>query len=118
MFVTQGRRELTGALICTVVYWSMEFFIVSLILMGLGSPPAIVHVFAAQVILTLFVLIPLSPGGSGVAEFGFSALFAIFVNSSILGIVVILWRLITYYQNLAVGGIVGLSILKAMNEKR
>ncbi len=117
-FIKEGRREVIVALICTVVYWAMEFFIVSLILMGLDSPPAIVHVFAAQVILMLFILIPLSPGCSGVAEFGFSALFALFVESSILGIVVILWRLITYYQNLIVGGVVGLSILKAMNEKR
>ena len=118
MFIKQGKQGLILAFVCTVVFWSMEFFIVSLILMGLGSPPSIVHVFAAQVILMMFVLIPITPGGSGVAEFGFTALFALFVKPSILGVVVILWRFTTYYLNLIVGGVTGLSILKAMNDKR
>ncbi len=113
-FIREGRRELAGASICTVIFWSMEFFIPPLILMGLGSSPQVVYAFVAQVILMMLVLIPVTPGGSGIAELGFTALFSFFVRPSILGVLVVLWRFITYYLNIIAGGLAGLSFLRTM----
>ena len=70
--------------------------------------------FTAQAILTVILMVPLTPGNSGIAEVGASSLYAAFVGSSILGIFVMAWRGIIYHVNLAVGGFVSLSMLKDM----
>lgn len=103
--LSKRRIELVFALLFTIAYWSMEFFIASLILMGLGYPPKILHTFAAQILLTVIVLVPLTPGSSGIAEFGFAALFSTFVKGAPMGVFVVLWRLITYHFNLIAGGV-------------
>ncbi|MDI6902671.1 MAG: flippase-like domain-containing protein [Methanocellales archaeon] len=113
-FVREGKSELLMGLGCTIVIWTLEFTIPSFILMGLGSSPIFVPSFAAQAILTMILMVPLTPGSSGIAEVGASSLYAAFVGSSILGIFVMAWRVIIYHVNLAVGGFVSLSILKDM----
>ena len=67
---------------------------------------------AVQVFLTFIMVVPVTPGASGIAELGGAALFGILVPVSILGVVVAAWRLITYYLNLVIGGVVSVKILK------
>jgi len=45
------------------------------------------------------------PGGSGGIEFGFMQFFSSFVSNSILASALIIWRFITYYLGIIVGGI-------------
>ena len=103
--LAKRRLELIFASICTVVYWSMEFFIASLILIGLSYPPEILHTYAAQILLTVIVLVPITPGSSGISELSFAALFSTFVKGAPMGVFVVLWRLITYHFNLIAGGV-------------
>ncbi|MDY6964995.1 MAG: flippase-like domain-containing protein [Halobacteriota archaeon] len=103
--LARRRLDLLFASLCTVAYWSMEFLIASLILMGLGHPPAVLHTYAAQILLTVIVLVPITPGSSGIAEFGFAALFSTFAKSAPMGVFVVLWRFITYHLNLIAGGV-------------
>ena len=103
--LAKRRIDLIFASFCTVAYWSIEFFIASLIMMGLGYPPQVLHTFAAQILLTVIVLVPITPGSSGIAEFGFVALFSTFAKSVPMGVFVVLWRLITYHFNLIAGGV-------------
>ncbi len=111
-FVRTGKRGLVLGGVFTVVFWIMEFMIVPLILLGLNQPPNILTAFAVQVFLTLVMVVPITPGASGIAELGGAALFGILVPVSILGIVVAIWRLITYYVNIVLGGLVSVKILK------
>lgn len=111
-FVRTGQRGLLLGGLLTVVFWIMEFLIVPLILLGLNQPPHILTAFAVQVFLTLVMVVPITPGASGIAELGGAALFGILVPVSILGIVVAVWRLITYYVNIILGGLVSVKILK------
>ena len=103
--LTKRKGELALASVCTVTYWSMEFFIASVVMMGLGYPPEVLHTFAAQILLTVIVLVPVTPGSSGIAEFGFAALFSTFAKGVPMGLFVILWRFITYHFNLIAGGV-------------
>ncbi|MCL7415349.1 MAG: flippase-like domain-containing protein [ANME-2 cluster archaeon] len=111
-FVRTGKRGLVLGSVLTVLFWIMEFLIVPMILLGLNQPPHIMMAFAVQVFLTIVMVIPITPGASGIAELGGAALFGILVPVSILGIVVVVWRLITYYINLVLGGLVSVKILK------
>ena len=111
-FLRTGQRGLFFGCIATVVFWVMEFLIIPFILLGLNQPPHILIAFALQIFLTFIMMLPVTPGASGIAELGGAALFGIIVPDSILGIVVVAWRLITYYPNLIIGGLASIRILK------
>ncbi|WP_421908856.1 lysylphosphatidylglycerol synthase transmembrane domain-containing protein [Methanolacinia petrolearia] len=102
-YVNHSKRGLMWGALFTVLYWFSEFYIASLILMGLGEGPHIVESFVAQIIIAIIMMIPLTPGSSGIAELSATSLYALFVPSAIVGIFVVLWRLILYYFNIFLG---------------
>jgi hypothetical protein len=104
MFAREGKKELCMGVFCTILYWLMEFMLPSLILLGFGADPVVLKSYAIQIILLPLVVLPLTPGNSGVAEISFAALYTPIVASSLLGGLVLLWRFLTYYMNLIVGG--------------
>jgi len=111
-FVTKGRKGLLFGSVYTILFWIVEFAMVPVILMGLNQPPAIVISFAAQVLLMILLVLPITPGSSGIAELGATSLFSLFVPVYLIGIVVVAWRAFTLYLNLIVGGFVSFKILK------
>lgn len=114
-FMKTGKRGLLLGGMLTVLFWVMEFLVLTLVLMGFNQPPSILLAFALQVFLTFLMVVPVTPGASGVAEVGGAALFGILVPVSILGVVVAAWRLITYYLNLVVGGLVSVRMLRRVD---
>lgn len=111
-FVNHGKAGLVWGAIFTALFWIVEFVIASIILVGLGEKPYLVESFIAQIIIALLMMIPLTPGGSGIAEVSATSIYGIFVNSSIVGVFVLLWRMIFYYFNIAVGLAASIGILK------
>ncbi len=90
----------------TSIYWLLEFLVPSCILKGLGQDPVIIQSVSAQILLVIMSIIPITPGGSGIAEGGAAVLYSFFVpDKSILGIFILGWRLVTYYLNIVVGGV-------------
>jgi len=112
LFFTKGRAGLLYGAIYTVIYWVFEFASLSVILMGLNQPPSILICFAAQVLILIIIVVPLTPGSSGVAEFAATSLFSVFMPVNILGIAVIAWRAFTFYINILVGGFASFNLLK------
>ncbi|MBN1133392.1 MAG: flippase-like domain-containing protein [Methanosarcinaceae archaeon] len=112
LFLTKGRRGLLCGLICTLLSWTVEYTMLPIILIGLNQNPSIIIAFAAQVLLSIFMVLPATPGASGVAELGATPLFSVFVTSSLLGITVVAWRALTFYMNILVGSFVSAKILK------
>ena len=115
VFFSEGKRGLLWGIAYTFIFWTVEFSILILILMGLSRTPSILTAFAAQVLLAVIMVIPATPGASGVAELGAASIFSIFVDSSVLGITVLAWRTLTYHMNLLMGGLMSLKVLKDMN---
>ncbi len=112
LYLTDQRRSLVTGFFLTTAYWLLQFSIASLILVGLGSQPWILASFSAQTVLMMIAALPLTPGNSGVAEVSTATIYSVFVSTSILGIFILGWRLITYYLNLVVGGLVSIRILQ------
>jgi glycosyltransferase 2 family protein len=112
LFFTDGRAGLFYGIIFTVLYWIVEFASLPVILMGLNQPPSVLICFAAQALLIIIIIVPLTPGSSGVAELAATSLFSVFMPASILGIAVLAWRAFTFYVNILVGGFVSLRLLK------
>ncbi|MDV2482708.1 flippase-like domain-containing protein [Methanoculleus sp. Wushi-C6] len=111
-FVNHGKVGLVWGFIFTALFWFSEFAIASMLLMGLGQSPFIIESFVVQLVLAVIMMIPLTPGGSGVAELGATSLYSLFVPSAIVGVFVLLWRLILYYLNVFLGLLPGLSIVR------
>ncbi|NLA99610.1 MAG: flippase-like domain-containing protein [Methanomicrobiales archaeon] len=102
-FVNHGKSGLVWGMLFTLLFWLSEFIIASLILMGLGQPAYLVESFVVQIIIAIIMMIPLTPGGSGIAEIAATSLYSLFVPSAIVGVFVLLWRLILYYLNIFLG---------------
>lgn len=102
-FVHTAKSGLVLGMIFTLLYWVSEILTASLILMGLGQSPLFLESFVIQLILAILMMIPLTPGSSGIAEVGATTMYALFIPASVVGIFVVLWRIVMYYFNIALG---------------
>ena len=87
----------------TAMIWMCDFLVPSALLIGMGSDPSFLLSITSQIILAIIAILPLTPGGSGVAELSMTFLYSKFVPPLLLGPLVILWRLATYFSNIVVG---------------
>ena len=111
-FVAHAKGGLLWGTAFTILFWFSEFIIVSLILMGIGEQPYYLLSLVAQIVIAIIMMIPLTPGSSGIAELSATSIYGLFINSSIVGILVVVWRVIFYYMNIAVGIIATIPILQ------
>lgn len=102
-FVRTAKGGLAWGMFFTLLYWVSEIVTASLILVGLGQPPLILESFVIQLILAILMMMPLTPGSSGIAEVGATSMYALFIPASIVGIFVVIWRIVLYYFNIALG---------------
>ena len=111
-FMAHGRAGLLKGAFFTALFWFSEFIIVSLILMGLGEQPYYLLSLVAQIVIAIIMMIPLTPGSSGIAELSATSIYGLFINTSIVGVLVVVWRAIFYYLNIAVGIIASIPIIQ------
>jgi uncharacterized protein (TIRG00374 family) len=102
-FVRTAKAGLCWGMLFTLLYWVSEIVTASFILVGLGQPPLILESFVIQLILAILMMMPLTPGSSGIAEVGATSMYALFIPASIVGIFVVIWRVVLYYFNIALG---------------
>lgn len=83
-----------------------QYLIPFTLMMGLGIyvNPLVVIVTSAYVML-IGSMVPI-PGGTGGLEYSFMSFFKNFIPSSKLSIIMIVWRTVTYYFGILIGGIV------------
>jgi uncharacterized protein (TIRG00374 family) len=102
-FVKTAKGGLLWGMLFTLLYWVSECVTASLILLGLGQPPLLFESFVINLILAILMMMPLTPGSSGIAEVGATSMYALFIPASIVGIFVVVWRVVLYYFNIALG---------------
>jgi len=101
----------------TALIWMSDFLVPSALLVGMGADPSFLLSITAQIILAIIGLLPLTPGGSGVAELSMSYLYSMFVPPVLLGPLVILWRVATYFSNIVVGAAFAGAYINGMTKK-
>ncbi|MBN2433802.1 MAG: flippase-like domain-containing protein [Spirochaetes bacterium] len=111
-FRKERKKEFFTGGIVTILFWSTGFLVPSMLLLGMGLKPFILESYCAQVLLVICILIPTTPGSSGVAEASTAFLYAPLINQSLLGIFILLFRFITFHLNLLVGGLFLYKIFK------
>lgn len=110
-FTGSARWGLIGGGMATCLFWITEFAVASVILMGLGLEPHLLLSFFFQILIAIIMMIPTTPGSSGVTELSTSSLYALIVPAGMLGIFVLLWRFVTFYLNIILGTISSMFIV-------
>jgi uncharacterized protein (TIRG00374 family) len=111
-FVQSAKSGLAFGLFFTILYWVSECVTASLILLGLGQPPLFFESFVINLVLAILMMMPLTPGSSGVAEVGAASMYSLFLPSAILGIFIVIWRVVLYYFNICLGVISSVLIVR------
>ena len=116
-FKGQNKKLLLLSCILTALFWSVGFLVPSFILLGLGLQPFFVESFAAQIILIVIIMLPLTPGSSGIAEVSLYGLYGVLIGTStstLIGVFIILFRFISFHMNLIAGAIFQYRIFKSV----
>ena len=106
VYITKNLKICVYASLLTMLQWTTYYAIPYCIYRSFGlNSTDIWTMISAQVFLTLFMsFIPL-PGAAVGAEGGFFVIFGIFFKGSTLVPAMFLWRVITYYLSIGVGGL-------------
>ena len=117
-FVREGRKELLLGILWTMAYWLFLISLPSIILLGMNMDPMWIPSMAAQVILMIIVMIPIAPGGSGIAEIGAASFYSVVLPADglqVLGVFVVIWRFVEHYIPLLIGGLVSLKVMRELD---
>lgn len=89
------------------VYFSITYFIY----LSLGQDGAhYIDILAIQTIVYVVVSFIPTPGGAGASEGSFYLLFKVFFSRDILLYAMALWRIIVYYGNMILSGLILLGV--------
>jgi len=92
------------AFFTTFIAWTSRYWVVNLLFLAFFVVPNHFMIFARQLVMWIMMLVSPTPGGSGFAEFIFSKFLGQYIPViTLIPILVILWRLITYYPYLIIG---------------
>ena len=107
-FKAEKRSFWIKVFLTTVGSWVSRYLVINAVLnafIHLGFIDNI-KILGQQLVLWLFMLVSPTPGGSGVAEFAFGELLSSFASSALLiGVLALIWRLISYFPYLFIGSI-------------
>ena len=88
----------------TATIWISRFLIVNIIFAVFVPVSNHLLVFARQVVLWILMIAMPTPGGSGIAEYMFKEYYSdLFLSSSVILIVVVIWRFVSFYLYLLLG---------------
>ncbi|GAB3196406.1 lysylphosphatidylglycerol synthase transmembrane domain-containing protein [Pontibacter aydingkolensis] len=95
------------ASISTIFVWTARYAIIGCLIAAFTQLDYQDHlvVFARNLVYKILLFLSVTPGGAGVAEISFPAFFGVYLGG-FTAIVVLLYRLLTYYLYLLIGAIV------------
>ena len=114
--MAKNNKRLLPTIVLTALIWFSEFLVPSIILIALNQDPFYLLSITSQLILVILSLLPLTPGSSGIAEAGMGYLYSKFIPHHVLGVLVALWRLVTYYSNI-LAGLIAIKVIKSSIDK-
>ncbi|MGC9444075.1 MAG: flippase-like domain-containing protein [Candidatus Methanospirareceae archaeon] len=105
-------HRIAPVMLLTAAIWLSEFLVPSAVLLAVRQDPFVLYSITSQLIIIIISLLPITPGSSGIVEGSMFYLYSRFVTTYTLGVLVAIWRGVTYFLNLLVGFIVTARMLK------
>lgn len=95
------------AFVATVLSWSSRFLVVNALFLAFTRVENNLVIFARQILLWIVMTISPTPGGSGLSEYAFKEYYSdIHLGSGPILVIILIWRLISYYLYLIFGAII------------
>jgi len=96
-----------GAFGSTALAWTLKYLEVNILIMAFTPVSGMDHAIILSRMLTLWLimLLPFTPGASGLAEIAFISLFCMYIPNGLGGAITLMWRLLTYYPYLIFGAL-------------
>ncbi|MEC6743801.1 MULTISPECIES: lysylphosphatidylglycerol synthase transmembrane domain-containing protein [Pseudomonas] len=105
------KRVLALVFGLTCLHWALRYSVLYLVLRGLGTDLQWVSSFLVQMLALSAGQFSLLPGGAGAAELTSATLLTPMVGKSTAAAAILIWRVVTYYFYLVVGGPVFVCLL-------
>ncbi len=90
----------------TFFSWTARFWVVNFLILAFTDVSDHFLIYGRQLVMWVIMLISPTPGGTGIAEFAFDGFLKEFIPLGLAGLLVVLWRLISYYTYLLIGSFV------------
>ncbi|NDV78630.1 lysylphosphatidylglycerol synthase transmembrane domain-containing protein [Dysgonomonas sp. 511] len=91
----------------TILSWCSRYLVVNAIFMAFFPVYDNLLIFARQFVMWIVMVVSPTPGGSGFSEFIFKEYLSEFIPlTGVVPLVILLWRLLTYYNYLFVGALI------------
>ncbi|MBR9860518.1 flippase-like domain-containing protein [bacterium] len=88
----------------TFFSWVARFAVVNFIILALGPTDGHLEIMIRQLLMWCILILPVTPGASGLAEAIFPAFLGrYFANGTLASIGALIWRLLSYYPYLIIG---------------
>jgi hypothetical protein len=103
-FRSRDRSFWTKVVGSSFMVWMVRFLLANTLVLaitGLGDNQ--VMILARQFVVWMVMILPSTPGGSGIAEIAFLAFLCEFIPSGLTSPLVVMWRLLSYYLYLILG---------------
>ncbi len=97
--------RVVAAIVLSFAIWASEFGVLWFVLQGFGHTLPYPVVFAAGIMLTILAPVAISPGGAGAVEVAAVVLLG-GLTPGLTPVFVLVWRALTYYYDVIVGGLV------------
>lgn len=101
-----GPAGLLPLLVYTALYYCAYYAISWFLLAAVGVHVSLSQLITIQLLIFIVMAVMPTPGGSGGMELGAAYLFSHALEPAVTTIFIILWRFLTFYLSLAVGGFV------------
>lgn len=93
-------------ILATILSWSSRYLVVNAIFMAFFPVTENLLIFARQFVMWILMVVSPTPGGSGFTEFIFKGYLSEFIPlQGLIPVIVLIWRLLTYYNYLFIGSI-------------
>lgn len=104
--IKKSKLQAIWVFVLTLLQLTFYFSITYFVYRALGfSQARFIEILAIQSLLYMAVSFIPTPGAVGVSEGGFHILFKVFFSKNVLVYAMVLWRIISYYLSILLGGL-------------
>jgi uncharacterized membrane protein YbhN (UPF0104 family) len=92
--------------LATVLSWCSRYLVVNALFMAFFPVENHLLIFARQFVMWILMIISITPGGSGLTELIFQKYLSVLIPvAGLAPVIVLLWRLLSYYNYLFIGAL-------------
>lgn len=100
----KGAKYWFPLIAATVLSWSSRYLVVNAIFMAFFPVTDHLLIFARQFVMWILMVISITPGGSGLTELIFDKYLSVLIPiAGLAPIIIVIWRLLSYYNYLFIG---------------